>query len=128
MPILRIDLFSTETVARLVPLAGRRYFPPDGCWHNEIELRWCGQCRLQDECGIRARVHMILELNGHDYHTIQSEAIIAQNYPEDVDQHHDVRPKEWVHRDDGQPHCTSMQVIGGEIDTLRGTATGGNVK
>ena len=103
MPILRIDLFEPRDAGQLPYHEGARYFPANQNMLDELKMRWCGQCRLQDECGIIARVDMILALNDGDFTSIIGSALAEDQ---------DLRPREWTIQRNNQPRCIEMQIIG----------------
>ena len=107
MPILRIDIWSVTDANRQKTVAGKRFFPANDRTMDEVRLRWCGQCRLEDDCPIKAKVDMMLALSDNDFTGVLSDAIIKE---------HDRRPKEWIIQANGQPRCESMQLIGVEKD------------
>jgi hypothetical protein len=103
MPILRIDLFHGQHANRRAGSSGSKYFPADAGEMGEVRLRWCGQCRLEADCGILAKVEMMLALTANDFPGVIADAITGE---------HDRRPEQWVIQPNGQPRCESMRLIG----------------
>lgn len=104
MPIVKIDLiFDVVRVEVLKAYAGKRWVPTNTNDWTDVQARWCGQCRLEAECGIKARYEMILALHNNSFIELDAKVILKNP---------NLRPKEWVIQANGQPRCEAMQLIG----------------
>lgn len=107
MPILRTDIFEGAVQSEALRLSpGRRWFPTNDLQMRRVNERWCNQCKRLFDCGIKAKVDMILGLHNNDF-----QSIIADLLVELATDGVDLRPTEWRVDANGKPKCNAMEAM-----------------